>query len=106
MGLFIKMSDEVKMLIDILFDPSARDDERHDAAMDIGKYNDERALKALLQIGSNPIEDIIILDACGESVAEILVNRDEFRKDALEKLTPIAKKTAYAFIKEHKPQWR
>ena len=68
-----KMPDRIDLLIETLFDKSAREDERDDAAMDLGSYNDDRALNALTQIGSNPKDDYMILDSCGESIAEIML---------------------------------
>lgn len=101
----MKDKDELDLLIDILFDPTAREDERYDAAMYIARFNSEKALDALLILGSNPHEDDIILDACGESITSIMVKREEFRKDIINKLRPIAKHTAYDFITAHEPQW-
>ncbi len=101
----ITMLDKVDGFIEVLFDNTAREDERHDAAMDIGKYDDDRALNALLQLASNPDEDDIILDACGESIARILVKRNQYRKDLINNLTPIARKLAEEYIKVHKPEW-
>jgi hypothetical protein len=99
------MIDRVDGLISILFDNTAREDERHDAAMDIGKYDDDRALNALLQLASNPNEDDLILDACGESIAQILVKRNYFRKDMINSLAPTARELAEAYLKTRKPEW-
>ncbi len=99
------MVDRVALLIEVLFDPTAREDERHDAVMDLGRYADERGLKALVRVGSNASEEDIILDSCGESVAEILVSRDEFRKDVINKLAPFARDVALNIIQQRKPQW-
>ena len=99
------MSDEIDGLIQILFDKSAREDERDDAAMYLGKYDDDRALNALVQTASNLNDAYIIQDSSGESIAEILVKRNENRSDIISKLTPIAKKSAEGFIKHHKPEW-
>lgn len=99
------MRDIVDLLIAILVDKTAREDERHDAAMDIGAYNDDRALNVLTRLASDPREDSIILDACGESLAEILVARNEFKKDILEGLTPTAKRMACAYFRDTKPDW-
>ena len=98
--------ERLDLLIETLFDNAAREDERHDAAMYLGSFDDDKALNALSKIASNPNEDTIVLDAAGESIAKILVNRNDFRKDIVDKLTPVAKETADAFIIEHKPQWK
>lgn len=99
------MSDEIDGLIQILFDNTAREDERDDAAMYLGNYDDDRALNALVQIASNINDDYIVLDSCGESIAEILVKRNEQRDDIISRLTSTAKKSAEGFIKYHKPDW-
>ena len=50
------MFDKVDFHVNILLDVRAREDERDDAAMDLGQFNDDRVLTALLQIASNPNE--------------------------------------------------
>jgi hypothetical protein len=99
------MLDKVDLLINILLDDTAREDEKDDAAMDLGKYDDDRALVALSQVGSNPNEDAMVQDSCGESIAEILVTRGRYNKDMIDKLTPVAKDAAYSYIKATKPEW-
>jgi HEAT repeat protein len=99
------MTDQVDLLIDILFDNTAREDERDDAAMDLGRYDDDKALNALLLIASNLNENDTVLDSSGESIAKILTRRKELNKDIFENLHPIAKRAAYSFIKEVKPEW-
>ncbi|MBA3958486.1 MAG: hypothetical protein H0X51_08885 [Parachlamydiaceae bacterium] len=101
------MIDRVDLLIEILLDKTAREDERHEAAMDIGKYDDDRALAGLLKTASNPNEDTIILDACGESIGQIVVKRrNEFRKEDIEKLAPLARDIAEEYIYGHRPEWK
>ncbi len=72
------MLDKVDLLISLSFDHTAREDERHDATMDIGNYTDVHALNALIKIASNPNENQFILDACGESIAQIWVKHNQF----------------------------
>lgn len=99
------MTDRVDLLINVLLDSAAREDERDDAAMDLGKFNDNRALKALLKVASNPNECETILDSCGESIGEILVKQEKYDFALLNKLAPTAKDAAYSFIKAAKPEW-
>ena len=99
------MSDKVQGLIEILFDKTAREDERDDAAMYLGKYDDDRALNALALMASHSNNDFTVLDSCGESIAEILVKRNEYRRDIMTNLVPIARRSAEGFIKYHKPEW-
>lgn len=99
------MSDEIDGLIAVLFASNAREDEKDDAALDLRRYPDERALQALIKAGSNPSEDSMVLDTCGESIASILVHRDECRMDIIERLDPIARRSAYDYIMVEKPTW-
>lgn len=100
------MPDRVALLIDLLFDRTATDDERDDAAMDLGGYDDERALMALVTIASNPSsEDEFILDVCGESIGNILVKQRTFRKEIIDVLAPTAQSEAVAVIKIRRPEW-
>jgi hypothetical protein len=99
------MVANMELLINILCDKTAKEDERDDAAMDLGTFNDDRALNALLQVGSNNKENETILDSCGESIAQILITREEFREDILNQLSNPAKQAAFSFIKEVKPDW-
>ncbi len=99
------MTDKIDGLIHTLLDPTARDDERDDAAMDLGRCDDDRALNALLQVASNPNEDRMILDSCGSSIAEILLKKDGCQKKILDNLAPIAKEAAYSLIEIEKPGW-
>ena len=62
-------------------------------------------IDALIKIASNPNDSDIVLDACGESIGEILVNRNGNRKEIISQLVSIARRTAEAYIKAHKPEW-
>ena len=73
--------------------------------MYIGNFNDNRALNALLKIASNSEENQIILDACGESIAQIWVKRNFFDIGAYNKLQPVAQYEAKMYIKMNKPEW-
>lgn len=99
------MPDQVDLLIEILFDITAREDERHDAVMDIGNFDDNRALNALLQIAQNPKENNTILDACGESIAQIWATRDRFDIQFYKKFQPSVQDAIKSYIKKKKPEW-
>lgn len=58
-------------LIGVLLDKTAREDERDDAAMDLGSYPTKEALEALFKVAIDTTENDIILDSCGESLGEI-----------------------------------
>jgi HEAT repeat protein len=48
---------------------------RHDAAMDLGDYDEPRVLEALIQIATDVDENEMILDSCGSSIIEIGVRK-------------------------------
>ncbi len=97
--------DQIDYLIELLFDASARIDERDDAAMDLGDFDDDRALNALIAYATNENNEDFMMEACGESIARVLVHRDQFDINILNKLHPQAYHEAKSYIKGHKPQW-
>jgi HEAT repeat protein len=97
------MKDTVQMLIEVLLDKNLREDERDDAAMDLGEYNDLRALKALIKVASDPDENMTVIDSCAESIGSILIERNEFDASVLDGLIPLAKELVIDFIRECKP---
>lgn len=97
--------DKIDQLIEILLDINARVDERDDAALDLGKYNDDRALNALLSIALDPQGESFIMDVCGESIGEIWVKRNQFDIELYRRMEPSARRELYKCIKEAKPEW-
>ena len=97
--------DEIDSLTKILLDPNATEADRDDAAMDLGRYNDDRALNTLLLSVSNPREAACVVSSCGESIGEIWVARNKFDVAAYHTLPPMAKSEIQEYIKVHKPDW-
>ncbi|MDP1978694.1 hypothetical protein [Undibacterium sp.] len=97
------MKDRVQLLVDILLDKGAREDERDDAAIDLRHYNDIRALRALIEVTSDATDIDTIVDNSAESLAFILIKRDEFDECQINTLIPWAKKTVLDVIRENKP---
>ena len=97
------MEDGVKLLIDILFDPTAREDEISDAAMDLGGYKDIRALNALMLFASTSQEDYLIDDAA-ESIAEICIGLGVFDENSFRKLVPFAQRIVFNLVMARKPE--
>lgn len=95
----------VELLTKILLDINARTDERDDAAIDLGKYDDDRALDALLSIAMDSSADPFVMDVCGESIAEIWVKRNYFDLELYKKMTPPARHELYRHVKATKPEW-
>jgi hypothetical protein len=81
---------DVAALVAILLDRTARIDERDDAAMYLGRSNDDAALSALLNVASDPGEDELVLASSGESLAQIFVRSGRLAPAWLVELTPVA----------------
>jgi hypothetical protein len=96
--------DRVAALVEILLDKNARIDERDDAAMDLGAYNDDRALSALLSIATDHTAEPVIMDVCGESIGEIWAERNFFDISLFKKMTPKAQFELYSYIAGYKPE--
>jgi HEAT repeat protein len=97
------MADKVELLVNILLDKTAREDERDDAAMYLGEYPDTRALDALIQVASDPSEDFSIVDNCAVSIGDIYMKLNTFDENSFKKMTPFAQKIVFSSIMEEKP---
>jgi len=96
----------IRALIEILFDATARDDERDDAAQYLSQFDDDKALEALIEASTGEsVFDPSILQTCGEGVAEIWIKRDAFDEEAYSKLTSQARLGVYHIILGHRPEW-
>ena len=93
----------VNALVRILRDRSARIDERDDAAIDLGKSDDDRALAALVEIASRADDDTI-LGSAGESLAQIAIRRGKFDSSWLDRLAPPARRELVASLRAEAPQ--
>ena len=101
-----KMKDNIDLLIDLLNDPEAREDERDDAALDLGDFDDERVLLALLQFVSTPKEEYdLVVQSCLDSIAQIMTRSDSFDLNVYEKLSEWNKRYVGRYIRNVKPQW-
>jgi hypothetical protein len=97
--------DQLTRLIDILHDATARIDERDDAAIDLGRSDDPRALRILLERASDPAEDATIVTSAGESIGEIWLRRGGFGINLLRSLRPEAVAEIRALIAQQHPEW-
>lgn len=97
--------DKIDNISEILLDQTATESERDDAAMDLGQYDDDRALKTLLFVGSNLNDDPVVMSSCGESIAAIWIRRDKFDSKSYNTLNETAKDSLGFIIKNDKPEW-
>lgn len=83
---------ELNRLIEVLIDRQARIDERDDAAINLGDFDDARALQVLLFVASDSSESEIVLASCGESIGAIWKRQAVWSDEQLERMTPIARR--------------
>lgn len=103
--------DRVDHLIEILCDDKARYDEKEDALMYLGDISNDKALSALLQFAlnpqlvSDPNENHVLLDLCGESIAQIWKEKNAFDVDAFKSFSPFVQDVIRLSIIHDKPEW-
>lgn len=90
--------DIIEGLVSVLLDFTAELSERDDAAMDLGEFDDERALSALYQVANNHTEDETLAASCGESIAQIWLRRGACDEQILETLHPSASSEVLALV--------
>ncbi len=74
--------------------------------MDLGEYDNDQALSALVQAATDPnTDDWCVLQTCGESAARIWVKRDSFQKETFNSFRSLARMGAYDYILGYKPEW-
>lgn len=88
-------------LISILLDPSARADERDDAAMDLSGYDSEAVENALARVACDQAVPEIVRASCGESLAEIWVRRGNVNHQILAALSGVPKVEALARLERN-----
>lgn len=91
----------IKFLLDKTVDLGARDD----CAMDLADYETEDVFAALYKCASDKSENEVIQGSCGESLAEIMVRTNIFRKEYSVDLSEHADAEFKAFIKNKKQEW-
>jgi HEAT repeat protein len=90
-------ANQVKDLIEILFDRSASLAERDDAAMYLGEINDEEALQGLLKFAYRDFvsvnnDEVSLKATCGESIGYIWLMRGKFDRAIYDKLSKEAQR--------------
>jgi hypothetical protein len=85
-------------LIEVLLDASADIGDRHDAAMDLGDFDEEAVERALADLACDCGADENLADACGESLAEIWCRRGYLTEEILIRLAPVSLRIAMATL--------
>jgi len=92
-------------LIEILLDPSSGDAEKDDAAMELGKYTEKRVEEVLFVVSNDFGYNEMIRASCGESLAEIWVQRARVDFSKMDRLTEVALVEALSLIRRKRPDW-
>lgn len=102
----INMNERINKLIEILFDETARIDEKDDVIMCLGGLGDIRAIEPLIKIGYDDTQDYILKSSAGESIARIMIDLNIYNKAFIENLTVSAKYEAISLLSAKKPEWK
>ena len=78
----------ISVLLDKTLDP---DNDRDDAAMDLGAYDEPEALTALIQVASDPTEPHDLLEQCADSIYAIWRRRGGADQAMVARLAPPAR---------------
>lgn len=98
------MEDRIETLLEILFDKSAREDEREDAAMCLYDYDDPKVINAFFKIGQDETELHTLREAVGEGIGEIWARNNIYNLEKLNFLTAISREIAISIIKLKNPK--
>ena len=68
-------------------------------------FDDERVLKSLFYIASNPKENDTVLNSCGESLGAIWTRSGIFDEKKFRAMAGTARHGVYIVVKSRKPEW-
>lgn len=97
--------ERIEALRKILLELPANLGERDDAAMDLEAFDEPEAVQVLLKVGSNPNEDEMVLEKCGESLAGIWLRTGRFDPSGFSSLVGNARREARIFLSAKHPEW-
>jgi len=99
-----KEQEIVNSMIEILFDPTCDVATQDDAVIYLGKFDNDRALDALIRAAQSPdTDDWLVIDRCGESIARIWDVRSTFDLEAYLKMREQAKVEIYGYFVNTRP---
>jgi HEAT repeat protein len=83
---------KIALLLKILSDKSCALAERDDAAIELGAFDEDEVLTALVRVASDKDERHFIASSAAESIAEILLRKNVLEPDFLSQLRKDAAK--------------
>ena len=92
-------------LIQLLQNRDARQSDRADAAIELGRYDDLEVEDALLGIVRDPGSSAELTEDCGLSLAEIWSRRHQLNVPLAATLPPPALRIALSVLKNRRPDW-
>jgi hypothetical protein len=100
------MKGQPSGLIQVLLDNGAEFGDRHDAAMDLGAFDEVSVEEALARLACDKGADDDLADACAESLAQIWCRKGDVTRDVIDvmiRLTPVSLRVALATMRECSP---
>ncbi|MCH1430187.1 MAG: hypothetical protein L7U87_05425 [Chlamydiales bacterium] len=98
--------DQIELLSDTILDPTAREDEKDDAAFCLSQLNDERALAPLIYASQHPTEnDMEVLSDYGEAIGALWVKRGGFDLKIYLSFPGVVRGGIYYVLEADKPEW-
>jgi hypothetical protein len=95
----------MEALIAILLDATSSDGEKDDAAIELGNFTTDRVEKVLFAVSNEPSYNEMIRASCGESLAEIWLQRSRVDFSKLDNLKGIAFVEALSLIQSRRTDW-
>jgi len=98
--------ETIQGLVEVLLDPEADECETDDAAIDLGNYDDDYALNALVFAASRShICEWSVLESIGGSIFEIWNKRNLVSTEIYDSLKEPAKVALFSCIYRFRPEW-
>jgi HEAT repeat protein len=89
----------LESLLALLLDRQAPLSDRDDAAMDLGRYSDQRVIEALATVATDSSEDATLQASAGESLAERWLASGGVDRAIYKELTPVARTEVDALLR-------
>jgi hypothetical protein len=90
-------------LIRVLLDAGAAFGDRLDAAIDLGDFDEAEVEAVLTRLACDADTDDELLDACGESLADIWCRKGDIPREVVTRLTPTSLRIALATMQARAP---
>ncbi len=98
-------NSQLIQLIQVMLDRTAYEGDREDAALQLARLSDTKAIPTLSRVALDTTESDVMRDSAAEAIARIWVQNDVFDGALYDSLQGIAKDVAITIIRNDKPEW-